>query len=402
MSLGLKVYLFEKEVGVLKQVKDNFVFEYSDAYLQDETAIAISVSLPLSKDTSIKNSKTFFAALLPESKIRAALAKKHNISEENDFALLNKLGGECAGAIRIGEKNLEAFPRKEISEAKLYEYFTNQDRQSLMSHQGERRISLAGVQEKIVVLREGESLYFPASDELSSHIIKPEISGYKGSAHNEYFCMRLAHTIGLSAAMVDLKFAQDKPYLLVRRYDRDGQKRLHQEDFTQALATSFKYQNESPDDLGFKDCFKLIKECSSAAAYDQKRFIELLIFNFLIGNDDAHLKNFSFLYRDSGRHVELAPCYDLLATGVYSDLKPEMAMKIGAEYQFRRLRPSDWEILIQDLGIKETYFKALAKNVYERTLNFAQQLSKDLEPKHEVYDAIIEQMKLRSQFIYFE
>jgi serine/threonine-protein kinase HipA len=151
-----------------------------------------------------------------------------------------------------------------------------------------------------------------------------------------------------------------RSFLLVERYDRltnaQGQwQRLHQEDFCQALgvAPEMKYQNESGPDL--LQCFELVRSATRPNAPHVLRLLDYVIFNALIGNHDAHAKNFSLLY--AGKTPVLAPCYDMLSTAVYPSLTANMAMKIGSKYKFKDLQLRHWEQFAESTG----FTKAQAK-----------------------------------------
>jgi len=175
--------------------------------------------------------------------------------------------------------------------------------------------------------------------------------------------MKLAAAIGLLAAPVEIRNAEGTTFLLVERYDRvhrqiHGEEptieRVHQEDFCQAqgIVPEMKYQKEGGPSL--KDCFNLLREVSSAPVIDLTRLLDAVIFNYLVGNNDAHGKNFSILYHGAGTkdyQVRLAPLYDVVSTIYYSELSREMAMKIGGEYSSERVAPRNFEKLAEETGL---------------------------------------------------
>ncbi len=136
-----------------------------------------------------------------------------------------------------------------------------------------------------------------------------------------------------------------RPFLLVERYDRavdaQGQRqRLHQEDFCQALGVvpEMKYQNEGGPDLAQR--FDLVRRVTRPSAPQVLRLLDFVIFNALIGNHDAHAKNFSPSY--AAQSAVLAPLYDALSTAVYPTLTSRMAMKIGSKYKFSEVQAQHW------------------------------------------------------------
>lgn len=400
VSKNLEVSLFNSLVGFLHEEDQALSFTYDKKYLASEAALPISTSLPLQEE-SFKGTEVeaFFGGFLPEAEIRSLLAKKLGISEENDFSFLNKLGGECAGAISVGSSKQKK-ERKLLNEKDLEKYFKQIPEKALLSFQENRRLSLAGAQHKLVVLKEAGNLYFPASGEYSTHILKPVIPGYPTSVHNEYFCMKLAREMGLKTAGIEIGHAGDLPYLLVERYDRQDGERLHQEDFTQALGikTRYKYQNEGGP--SYQDSFNLVRKYSNQVATDTLALLDLVIFNFLVANNDAHAKNFSLLYRDKARKIELAPCYDLLCTAIYPGLSADMAMKLGKTYKYRKVRPSDWESFADEININKKYLSKKLNELSSEVLKHAKSLAADLENKSEVYAEIIKQIEERAKYCF--
>jgi serine/threonine-protein kinase HipA len=197
---------------------------------------------------------------------------------------------------------------------------------------------------------------------------------------NEYFCMKLAKWIGLPVPNVILHKLKDSCFLLVERYDRriagNQVERIHQEDFCQALGvlTSRKYQNEGGP--GFKELFELLKS-TAQPAIDRNHLATVLVFNYLIGNMDAHGKNFSLLHHASGA-IRLAPLYDLLNTRVYPELTSKMAMKIGSKYDAEQIFPRHWEQLCNDIGYRYLAMEKLIKDLSRKILKAAYQERADI------------------------
>jgi serine/threonine-protein kinase HipA len=361
MARELKVWFFGKCVGVLTQDEGYLSFRYLPEWLGSKNAKPLSQSLPLRTESfDDKIAKPFFAGLLPEGDKRTAVANILKVSSKNDFALLDGIGGECAGALILLEPDqtppVEAHASDSIEwleEDQLIRVLEMLPKRPLLAGESGLRLSLAGAQEKLpVVVREVEGkdglshfeIGLPKNNIPSSYILKPEISGVDGSVYNEAFCLALARELKLDAATAKIGRTKDKTYLLVERYDRfldDGQlRRLHQEDFCQALgvAPELKYQNEGGPTIS--DGFALVRKVTTPSAPNLLRLLDYIIFNCLVGNNDAHAKNFSLLYSQSG--IQLAPLYDVLSTAVYPDLTDRMAMKIGSKYRFDELHARHW------------------------------------------------------------
>lgn len=257
----------------------------------------------------------------------------------------------------------------------------------MLAGQDGLRLSLAGAQDKLPVVFDGVCIGLPRNGTPSSHILKPAIPGVEDSVMNEGFCMALAEAMQLKPAKSKIHCVLGHSFLLVERYDRlidvQGQRlRLHQEDFCQALGVvpEMKYQNEGGPDL--TQCFELVRSATRPSAPQILRLLDCVIFNALIGNHDAHAKNFSLLYsgEKSGKAPVLAPLYDTLSTAVYPQLTPKMAMKIGSKYKFSEVQTRHWEQFAQSVGLT----KAQAKR---RTLELAKSLpvtarKLQSDPKH--------------------
>lgn len=362
MTKILDVYWNDKLVGKLIQNDHGELnFKYDSSWLSNPKAVAISCSLPLQEKTfSRKECRGFFEGILPEQNSRRLIARNLGISPNNDFSMLEKIGGECAGAITFVEPN-EQYPPinnqyRSLSEKELAEIIRILPKRPLLAGEDGIRLSLAGVQDKIAVCKIADQISIPLDGSPSTHIIKPGVAGFDGIIYNEAFCLQLANLIGLNAANATVERVEDIEYLLIERFDRivnDNSQtnstisRLHQEDFCQALGivSEKKYQNEGGPSLA--QCFTLVREYSQVPVIDLRQLLDVVIFNFLIGNCDAHGKNFSFLLAENCR---LAPFYDLVSTIYYEDLSVKMAMKIGGEYDIKHIKMSNFSKLSNEIG----------------------------------------------------
>lgn len=403
MTGTLDVYLHNILIGHLIQ-DDNgqTVFEYTSDWLKNPNAIPLSISLPLQEGRfGEKYCKPFFAGVLPETAKRKLIARNLGISANNDFSMLEQIGGECAGAItflRTGTKlSNNTGNYRSLSSAELKKILIELPKRPLMAGESGVRLSLAGAQDKIAVYKHNGQLLLPLDNAPSSHIIKPDIKEYKGIVFNEAFCMKLAAQMGLPVAPVATEKAGNIDYLLIERYDRESKTaddksvldRIHQEDFCQALGIvpERKYQAEGGPSI--KDCFDLLRKVSSVPVVDLGHLLDAVIFNFLIGNHDAHGKNFSLLYRTSDNSgsfgkIRLAPLYDLICTPVYSNLSKKMAMAIGRAYELSEVDPRQFEKLADDIGFTKPLVK---RKVIDHAKKLIQLIDKAQIP-HPVTDEI--------------
>lgn len=347
----LCVWLDQQLVGRLSaSARGDLIFTYASSWIE-RGGMAISVSLPLQSHANDSPAvSAFFANLLPEGAAREAIARLLQISSRNDHHLLAALGGDCAGALTLTASDVPARAEpflQRLNAAELRKRIQELPRRPLGVDGEGIRISLAGAQEKLALTRvNNEAWALPQNGAISTHILKPAIAGLPGSVANEAFCMELARSVGLEVpeSWID----HDSGCYVVARYGRSHDstgalKRVHQEDFCQALGLPYtrKYENEGGP--GFPECFDLLRRHSGTRAIrDQMQLLDWAIFNFMIGNHDAHGKNLSLLYRGK---IRLAPFYDLLSTAIYPGLSESFAMSIGSKRKLRYLTLDDWRAM---------------------------------------------------------
>lgn len=358
---SLAVFLNGNKVGSLGQNDHgDLEFVYDRVWLNRLDAIPLSRSLPLKPEAfPAKQARPFFAGVLPEQGPRNKIAAILGISEGNDFAMLERIGGECAGAVTIlpegvspeapGESKL-----RKLTEAELTEIIAELPRRPLMAGKEGVRLSLAGAQDKLPVVIQNAKIFLPLEDTPSTHIIKPEPERFPGLVQNEFFCMKLAKAVGLNVPDVETRAVGGVPCIVVKRYDRmvgndNSVTRIHQEDFCQALGfvPERKYQEEGGP--GLKECVNLLREWSSVPVLDISRFVDGLIFNAAICNADAHAKNYSLLY--SAEERSLAPFYDLVCTAAWPELSEKLAMKIGGCKTAGALNMGHWKKMAEETGL---------------------------------------------------
>jgi len=360
MTRKLDVFLGRDKVGMLEQDRHGALwFAYDGAWLENEHAAPVSASLPLrAKRYHSRDCRPFFAGLLPEELSRQRVAERFGVSERNDFALLEKIGAECAGAVSLlppGELPQTGLARyRKLDVTELEGKLQSLPQSPLLVGEEGIRLSLAGAQGKAVLAMRGADFLLPMDGSPSTHILKPASGSFPDLVENEFFCMRLADALGIKVARVELGEAGAIRFLQITRYDRqeadDGSwERIHQEDFCQALgiAPELKYQEEGGP--GLNDCFDLVRQRCDAPAPDVLRLFDAVVLNFLIGNNDAHGKNFSLIHEEG--QTRLAPLYDLVSTEQYPELSANMAMRIGRAKTGNEVTSKDWLALFQGAGL---------------------------------------------------
>jgi serine/threonine-protein kinase HipA len=347
------------------------LFAYDAAWLADPKAPALSYSLPKQVEPFKRSAvQAFFGGILPEEGQRTAIARALGVSADNEFRLLEYLGGEVAGALTLlPEGETPASPSdaapKLLDDDALVRLLDHLPLRPMLAGEDGLRLSLAGAQSKLPVLLIDGQIALPAPGQPTSHILKPPISRFEGTTENEYFCMSLAGAIGLDVAPVEMHVVADRSFLLVTRYDRaidagGNVTRLHQEDFAQALGIPSHRKYASEGGPIFPDCFALLRRAATRPAREILKLLDAAIFNLIIGNADAHAKNFSLLHSaGNGRGViTLAPLYDLLSTILYPNLHVKLAMKIGGMAVLEDIDPRHWERFAADAGLGTPFVRA--------------------------------------------
>jgi serine/threonine-protein kinase HipA len=395
--MRLEVRQFGEVVGWLDSTADKgVIFQYDHAYARRPEARALSFSLPL-RETPFPQSQAlpFFAGLLPDGDLRRRIADRLHISEHSTIRLLEALGGECAGTVSLllvePEAKTNEAPAEEyeeISEERLAAMVHDRERLPLLISGGGARLSLAGAQEKIPLFKQNDRWYRPLGSAPSSHILKPASSTFPDIVTNEFICLKLAQAFGLPVPEAEIVNV-GVPVLVIERFDRVRKEggsvaRLHQEDFCQALGIMPDRKYQADGGPGFADLARVLRRAGTAPIHDIELLIGIALFNLLIGNCDAHGKNFSLLYR--GNSIGLSPFYDLVSTTQWPELDTKLSMRFGKEYKLEKITHSDLAIFADDLGVKATAVTGrleslltAASDAWELVFSL-----KNLEPDHDL------------------
>jgi serine/threonine-protein kinase HipA len=380
---SLTVHIRDQRVGMLTEGERPS--EYSFAYDRDAAGRApgqiLSVSLPRREEPyGPAAARPFFEGLLPEGGIRDQIARDLKLSSDNSFGLLAELGRDCAGAVvllREGATPPTGGPVEWLSDTDLEELIERLPTNPLgISSDSKIRLSLAGLQRKAVLVRRSDGAFgIPDAGTPSTHILKPQYSegGYEDLVFNEHFCMRTVAAAGLDVAETQLTRIGERPCLLVERFDRDTASgrtvRRHQEDLCQALGVppGLKYQAEGGP--GLRDAAALLLDVSSRGGADVLALVRATIANYVLGNSDAHAKNFGLLFRGGAR---LAPLYDIVCTGVYSNVDSSLAMSIGENADPETIDAGDLLDLAEDCGLNYGELHREWSRVAQSTLRSAE------------------------------
>lgn len=343
----LNLWINGEQVGVLEEQNNIWALRYTPEWLASPDGFDLSSALPRERGEIVDGGSDrpvqwFFDNLLPEEGARTLMAQDAAVDTANAFGLLSWYGAESAGALTLlvpGETCVEG-ELVPLSDEVLSRRIRQLPRVSL-SAESPKRMSLAGAQHKLAVVLQGGQLYEPQGARASTHILKPDhpdLDSYPHSVANEWFVMSLAARLKLPVPPVQSRRVPE-PVYLIERFDRalrgDTLIRRHVLDGCQLLSLdrTYKYQQAT-----FENLARIIDLCRNKAQTRQALF-RWLVFNTLIGNNDAHLKNLSFFVRPDG--ITLAPHYDLLSTSVYARdhgwMDMELSWPLGSARRFSDL-----------------------------------------------------------------
>ena len=337
------IYLRGKLTGFLESTRNGITFRYSSS-----DVLPLSVYLPVREEPyNARSCLPFFSNLLPDEWEREKLAQNVGVRPSQTLPLVSAVARDTAGAVCVlqeGEEYRVDEIYDEVSENVIAERIGRKDEESLMYWGQDTRSTIAGAQSKLCLFPENGKWYIPKGNSSTTVIVKPS----DDLSLNEYVVTRLASLCSIQVHDVFLHEFGAKRALVSRRYDRNGTRRIHQEDMCQAMGILPENKYEENGGPGIRNTSEVIRKFSSESEDDLMRFAEIIVFNYIVGNCDSHGKNYSLLHFDDGS-VRLAPFYDLLSTTVYEDISRFLSMKIG---QRRRIDDVFREDLLR-LGIVE-------------------------------------------------
>lgn len=389
-------------------------FLYDPDYLSLTEAVPISISLPLAEGSfDPDKTRNYFEGLLPEGFTRRSIAGMMHIDENDYLSMLHKLGRECLGAIRISLDGEEQ-PEEEY-------VLINEEQMLRLASEGvtesteiiaKTHLSLTGASGKVGLYydKDKDRWYFPMGTAPSTHIVKQSHIRLEDIVINEQLAMLTAVKCGLEVPVsfiVGTGSDREEDILFAtQRFDRlinnesclvSGLMRplrLHQEDFSQALGIPAMRKYEVEGEAYLAAMFSLLKKYSSDPIRDQLKLWDAVVFNCLIGNTDAHIKNFSLLYSADLHSIRLAPLYDIVSTCIYESSTHELSMHIGDARFIDDLNRASFEKAADELGLGMSIaMRHLDEicNRYEPALNeAAEELNEQgFEKAHHIKDRIL-------------
>jgi serine/threonine-protein kinase HipA len=354
--IRLRVWDSLRPMGWFGQAQAAYFFEYDPQWIA-EKGYVLAPQFPVVAQRYVGDQvKTFFENLLPEGEVLGDIISVIATRGASSFEVLGRLGAELPGVLSLLAEDEAPMSRQEyklLSFEELSARLQNRSQTPFLVSNNQGSMSLAGAQDKLGLRFDAKTSEFRDSvgKSPSTHIAKPDTRQvrYQPSAINEYACMKLAAALKLPVPEVWLQRVPEAVYV-VKRYDRDifnGRiQSIHQIDGCQLLGhgAGWKYERNG----GLVSLSKLVTAMRglSLRGSDLLEFQRWVMFNFLIGNADAHAKNVSVLIQDKG--YRLAPFYDLLCVKAYGD--NGLALFIGDAETFDAVFKHSWEEFCQDCG----------------------------------------------------
>jgi serine/threonine-protein kinase HipA len=358
------VLLGDVLVGRIVRVNDTSTFTVDERYLSraNRPVLGQVFEARLSPDERWIGRRnqlpTFFRHDLPEEDtlLRAAIAAEHGVKASDELGLLSSLGADLPGAIVA--RRVEGASRDGA-----------RTRPSLC-------FSLAGAHLKFSMIERDHALALGTDARAPAWIVKLYDERRAGMARNELSMMTLAREVGIEAPRCRLVTERElgalpsrflRPSLdaiAIARFDRAEGRRIHQEDFAQVFdlpaTADAKYARQLPKGRKKPGYESIARVIARLCPDDVPEFTRRLLFCIVIGNEDAHLKNWSLIYPD-GIHARLSPAYDLVSTVVYGGLDRALALSLFNEERLDAITMWHFEQLADSVGFERAAMRSLVR-----------------------------------------
>ena len=325
--------------------------------------------------------------LLPEGSLRELIAQGLKVHVDNEFHLFSYLGEDLPGALVATPMEPEDVPDSVLT--------TSYGRaRAVKFNKGNQRnkFSLAGVQMKFSMKEKDGRYNLSKGDALGDWIIKTPSTKHKNVPFNEYTAMSLAAMVGVDipeVKLVDLDKLDNLPQInlpdenqafAIKRFDRSKDARVHMEDFAQILV---KYPHEKYNSANYEQIGRVIYEYSGDGLADAQQLARRLLVNILLANGDAHLKNWSLLYRDQIT-PRLSPAYDIVTTKVYIEDEKKYALNLGRSKEWYSVTVANFQSWADRAGIPLRAIKPHLEDVMDKARSIWPDALKDL-PMNEAH-----------------
>jgi len=379
-------------------------FEYDDGYLRREDKVPIYPPLPL-REGPFDASKTraAFFSLGPEGRVGHDIRIALRAGRESVAPVLARLNHETVGGLCFGapyeEPDYPSSAYREVDRRFLQSFATEPESVALHTML-ESRLSLNGAVAKLGLSRRGDLWAIPTGLEPSTHILKAGSAAYQDQMLNEAICMRCARACGFDDAAETNLIVLDRGEILLvsKRFDRlkttdrpfelPSIMRLHQADFCQLMGISVDSLKYTPSDElveGYNTSLATTISQESSERYGDRSYVfEAQVFNYLIGNCDNHLKNYSMTWDPDWQTKSVSPVYDVTCTTLYSELSRDMGLGIGLHRSIDQIDERDFMLLARQLGIGDAQARQSLGELAEQFERGLMTVARELEDEYGV------------------
>jgi serine/threonine-protein kinase HipA len=414
---ALAILMNGRLVGRVERNGSRLSFIYDEHWRQDQRNFPLSLSMPLTAAAhGHETIKNWISGLLPDNeRIIARVANAHDVSPDNPYALIWKIGEDCPGATQFVEPEnignlVEGGDIVWLTEDQVADRLAELRRHGVERRHAEGNFSLPGAQPKTALVCLDGRWGVPSGRLPTTYILKPPIDDLEGHAENEVFCLALARKLGLAAAEADVLRFRDEIAISIKRYDRaprgNGFVRVHQEDMCQAMSVPPANKYERDGGPGIRTIMRLLAWSTNPGA-DRTRFMDAIALNFLIYGSDAHAKNYSLLFGPPRRpgaswEVRLAPLYDVASYLPYATRLEDirMPMKVGQHRHYEEILPRHWEQMSASCDYPTDEAVKQVIDMAERIPAAAAEVAADLRDKgidHPVLTTLVEMLHERCE-----
>jgi len=371
MQHVLDIVLGDRRVGTITNLgSDHNAFVFDPAYVADTGRPVLSLGFFNAKGELAAPARPpqvrllpFFANLLPEGHLRDYLAQRAHVNPVRDFPLLWLLGEDLPGAVIARHPGgIETPPH---------------DRDDIVSPEIQEdptvlKFSLAGVQLKFSAVREASGgLTIPVHGKNGKWVVKMPSATYALVPENEYTMLTFARRVGIDVPEIGLTETADVANLppevrrdlgkamYIKRFDRDGDERIHIEDFAQIFN---QYPANKYDNVSYANMLSGIWR--TMGEEQAQEFVRRLVFSIGIGNADMHLKNWSVIYPDD-KTPRLAPAYDYVSTVVYIP-NDKLALTLARTREWDQVSADLLERFARRAGVPRGIVLSAAYDMVER------------------------------------
>jgi serine/threonine-protein kinase HipA len=385
----LAVWLHSEQVARLwrtgvARVSAEYASDVTDAYPVGTPLLSCSLPVRGGRQAAWP----FVTGLLPEGHHRASMSMLAGVDTLDVLGMLARFGRDVAGAIVVAaddDRPATAHEAKvvDLTDGDLLAEVASLPARSLALHD-DSELSLAGLEDKMLLVRTAKGWGRPVHGYPSTHILKVDNRVHRGIVLAEHECLQLARRAGLPAPGSEIVTVGDADCIVVERYDREivrgAVTRVHQEDACQALGIDpaandgrAKYEQYGGPTLGL--IAGLLNAYAADPPFELTRLLERVTFTLVIGDADAHGKNISLIHPDP-LHVRLAPLYDTVPTALWPTLRPSTAMRINGRDRLPDISADDLVLEARRWGMSERHARATVTDVCDRLREAAKSVSR--------------------------